>query len=110
MVMTMENPTKSYKYGLLFAGEPVSESEKARVMEEIEKIGSLTFALTISKEGWVAQCNEMPSLIAGNTNPNPTDTEIASEIREAIFAAFDVKLDTNGPRSPYQEFKYSIVG
>lgn len=98
-----------YKYGLLFGGESVSQSERARVMEEIEKIGSLTFALSISEEGWVAQCNEVPAIIAGNTNTNPSDIEITSEIRGAIFATFDVQTEPMGVESPYQEFKYSIV-
>jgi hypothetical protein len=105
----METPSKNYKYGMLFGGEPVSGSEKARVMEEIEKVGSLTFVLSISEEGWVAQCNEIPSIIAGNTNPNPSDVEITSEIRAAIFVAFDVKIEPAGIESPYQEFRYSIV-
>ena len=95
---------------MLFGGEPVSESEKARVMEEIQKVGSLTFVLTIGEEGWAAQCNEIPAIIASNTNPTPSDIEIKSEIRAAIFATFDVQLETTrGVESPYQEFKYSIV-
>lgn len=105
----METSPKDYKYGMLFGGEPVSESEKARVMEEVEKVGSLTFALSIGEEGWVAQCNEIQSIIAGNTNPNPSDIEITSEIRAAIFSTFDVKIESTGIESPYQEFKYSIV-
>jgi hypothetical protein len=106
----METSSTNYKYGMLFGGEPVPESEKARVMEEVKKVGSLTFALSISEEGWVAQCNEIPSIIAGNTNPNPSDVEITSEIRIAIFSTFDVKTEsTGGVESPYQEFKYSIV-
>ena len=106
----METSSMNYKYGMLFGGELVSGSEKARVMEEIEKVGSLTFALSINEEGWVAQCKEIPSIIAGNTNPNPSDIEITSEIRAAIFSAFDVKTEsTGGVESPYQEFKYTIV-
>ena len=108
-MVLMETPSKNYQYGLLFAGEAVSLSEKARVMEEIEKVGSLTFALSLNDEGWVAQCNEMPALIAGNTNPHPSDIEIKSEIRSAIFSAFDVKTEPVGVESPYQEFKYAIV-
>jgi hypothetical protein len=105
----METISKNFKYGMLFGGELVSESEKARVMEEIGKVGSLTFALNIGEEGWVAQCLEIPSIIAGNTNPNPSDIEITSEIRVAIFSTFDVKIESAGIESPYQEFKYSIV-
>src|SRR3989344_1744655 len=105
----MDTLTTNYQYGLLFGGEPVSESEKARVIEEIKKVGSLTFSLSLNEEGWVAQCNEMPSLIAGNTNPSPSNIEIKSEIRATIFSAFDVQTEQMRIESPYQEFKYSIV-
>ncbi len=104
----METSVANYKYALLFGGEPVSASEKTRVIDEVKKLGSLTFALTMNEEGWAAQCNEMPALIAGNTNPHPTDIEIQSEIRTAIFAAFDVQTNQPGSvESPYQEFKYT---
>ena len=105
----MDTLTTNYQYGLLFGGEPVSESEKARVIEEIKKVGSLTFSLSLNEEGWVAQCNEMPSFIAGNTNPSPSNIEIKSEIRATIFSAFDVQTEQMRIESPYQEFKYSIV-
>jgi len=103
-MVRMEN---NYKYASLFGGEAVAESEKARVIEEVRKIGSLTFVIQKDEEGWSAQCQEMPALIAGNTNSNPTDIEIHSEIRSAIFAAFDVKVEQV---SPYQEgFKYAAA-
>lgn len=99
----------SYKYGALFGGESIAESEKARVMEEISKVGSLTFTIDRDTEGWSAQCVEIPSIIAGNTNPNPNDIEIQSEIRSAIFATFDVKIEQS-ITSPYQpDFKYSAA-
>lgn len=98
----------SYKYGVLFGGELVADSEKARVQKEIQKVGSLTFTIALSESGWSAQCKEIPSIIAGNTNPTPTNIEIESEIRSAIFATFDVKVDRPNVESPYQNsFKYS---
>ena len=97
-----------YKYGLLFAGFNVSEEEKFRVGKEIEKLGSLTFQIHKSDEGWFAQCNEVSGIIAGNANPNPTDAEIQAEIRQAIFSAFNVEVDVpdSAITSPYT-FEYS---
>lgn len=105
----METTSTNYKYGMLFGGEPVSASEKARVLEEVAKVGSLTFGLTFTTEGWTAQCNEIPSIIAGNTNPDPNDIEIQSEIRAAIFATFDVKMEPQDIASPYQGFRYAVT-
>ena len=104
----MDIPAANYKYGMLFGGEPVPASEKARVIEEIGKItpGPLTFTLTTNSEGWAAQCNEIPAIIAGNTNKDPNDIEIQSEIRAAIFAVFDVKLEPQDVTSLYQGFRY----
>ncbi len=100
-----------YKYGMLFAGEPVPESERLRVMEELSQTGQLTFELERSVEGWSAQCNEIPAIIAGNTNPNPSDIEIQSELRSAIFAAFNVQVEKPDVTSPYFQqdiFRYSV--
>src|SRR3990167_3521172 len=58
----METYSTNYKYCMLFGGEPVSASEKDRVLEEVEKVGSLTFGLSFTTEGWTAQCNEIPSI------------------------------------------------
>lgn len=93
---------------LIFAGLPVSEEERFRVGKEIEKVGGLTFGkIERSEDGWVAQCKEIPSIIAGNTNPKPTNTEIESEIRQAILAAFgvDVKMEEQQIKSPFK-FEY----
>ena len=105
----METHT-AYKHGLLFGNEPVSESERARVLNEIEKVGTLTFSITSDEHGWAAQCNEVPAIIAGNSTTHPSDEEITSEIRSAIFAAFDVQIEAaRTVESPYQEFRYAIV-
>src|SRR3989338_8691425 len=86
---------------MLFGNNPaVSMDERARVMAELEKIGSLTFSLSKDKNGWVAQCDEVTGIIAGGTNPNPSPNEIETEIRSAIFAAFNVH-ETIEPKSPY---------
>ncbi len=99
---------KTYKLGLLFAGLPVSDSERFRVGQEMEKVGGLTFKVEISEGGWVAQCNEINGIIAGNKNTNPTDVEIESEIRQAILSAFGVKFEEKSVQSPYK-FEYEIA-
>ncbi|MCX6789909.1 MAG: hypothetical protein NTV60_00065 [Candidatus Kaiserbacteria bacterium] len=91
----------------LFGNNPdISLDERARVLTELQKIGSLTFNLTTDAEGWVAQCGEVPGILAGGTNPKPTSAEIESQIRESIYAAFDVK-EIRDKTSPY--FTYNDV-
>lgn len=93
-------------YGMIFAGFNVSEEEKFRVGTEITKVGSLTFdKIEKSAEGWFAQCKEIEGIIAGSTNPTPTNTEIESEIRQAIFSAFNVKIIETPTETPFK-FEY----
>jgi hypothetical protein len=99
---------EKYKLGLLFAGLPISDSERFRVGKEIEKVGGLTFKVDICEDGWSAECNEIGGIIAGNSNSKPTDAEIESEIRNAILSAFDVKFEENSIESPYK-FEYQVV-
>ena len=101
---------KGNKYALIFAGINVSSEEQFRVGKEIEKVGGLTFGkIEKTEDGWVAQCREILSIIAGNTNPNPTNIEIESEIRQAILAAFNVEIiEDQSIKSPFK-FKYDGV-
>lgn len=86
----------------LFGNNPsVSLDERARVAAELEKIGSLTFSLRKDENGWVAQCDEVPGIIAGGANPNPSPMEMESEIRSSVFAAFNVRETEPEPKSPY---------
>ena len=94
------------KFANLFGNNPdISASERLRVVSELEKIGSLTFKIEISEEGWVAQCNEVHGTMAANTNPTPTNAEIEAQIREAIFSAFNIKFDRI--KSPFG-FEYEL--
>jgi hypothetical protein len=78
-------------YALLFGNNPdISLDERARILNELQKIGSLTFNISKDEGGWVAQCEEIRGIIAGDTNPNPNNSEIESQIRDAIFSAFNV--------------------
>ena len=85
----------------------ISLEEKVRVIQEIEKVGGLTFTVRKNAEGWVAQCNEIRGIITGNTNPTPTAIEIESQIRDAIFGAFNVKIEKTPVESPFG-FEYLV--
>ncbi len=95
---------------LIFAGITVSPEESFRVGLEIKKIGGLTFSkIKRSKEGWFTQCDQVPGIIAGNTNPNPDNVEIEAHIRQAIIAAFNIKVvGETSIESPFR-FEYDSV-
>ncbi len=95
-------------FASVFGNNPdISLEERNRVIKELEKIGSLTFKVEKTEEGWVAECNEIPGIIAGNTNPNPSSAEIESQVREAIYLAFNVKIEKKPTPSP-MIFQYSV--
>lgn len=97
-----------YTPASLFGNNPdISLEERVRVTQEIEKIGGITFSVQKNAEGWVAQCREVKGIITGNTNPHPTSIEIESQIRDAIFAAFNVKLEKSAIASPFG-FEYVV--
>lgn len=97
-----------YTAASLFGNNPdVSLEERVRVAQEIEEIGGLTFSVTKDAEGWVAQCREVKGIITGNTNPTPTAVEIESQIRDALFAAFNVKVEKRPLASPFR-FEYIV--
>jgi len=91
----------------LFGNNPaISLEERDRVIAELRKIGSLTFSIDVSGDGWIAQCKEIDGLIAANTNPTPSNMEIESQIREAVYTAFNVKFER--VPSPLK-FEYTVT-
>ncbi len=105
----MENPVNA----LLFGNNPdISMDERARVLTELNKIGSLTFEVSSDEDGWAAQCKEVTGIIAGGINPNPSNPEVEAAIRDSIFAAFSVKAKSESPEnfqaSPF--FTYGDFG
>ena len=93
---------ENQKSAALFGNNPdISLDERARVIVELNKIGSLNFDITLNEDGWTAQCKEVPGIIAGGTNLNPAASEIENQIRDAIYAAFDVKIEEKKKESPY---------
>lgn len=103
----MENDNK--KLALIFSGLQVSDGERFRVGQEIEKLGGLTFSkIHKSLDGWFTQCDQHEGILACGTNPNPTPSEIENEIRLAIISAFNVKVDnTSYEESPFK-FEFSF--
>ena len=94
--------SKNTAFAALFGNNPaISLDERARVMGELEKVGTLTFSVSKDENGWVAQCDEASGIIAGGTNPTPSTNEMESEIRSAIFAAFNVHETEPEAKSPY---------
>ena len=61
-------------------------------IKEVGRDGMLHFIIKSHKEGWLAQCEEIPGIVTGNTNSNPDQEEINKHIREAIFSAFSVNI------------------
>jgi len=51
----------------------------------------LHFTIQKDGDGWVAKCNEFEGIITGGLNPNPDSFEVESQIRDAIYTAFDIK-------------------
>ena len=99
---------ETLKHALLFGNNTdISLDEKVRILAELEKIGSLTFKIQKTEGGWIAESKEIEGLVAGNSNPNPSSAEIESEIREAIFAVFNVKREPVATVSPLQ-FAYTF--
>lgn len=98
------------KYVALFGKDSkVPFAEQFKVFEKVHELGGLTFKVEKHKEGWTAQCNEVPGIVAGSTNPKPTAKEIESEIREAILSAFDVEdVKSKGDVVRSNLVKYSI--
>lgn len=98
---------ENLNYASLFEGNPdIGLNERVRVLRELQEIGSLTFDLTVNKDGWMAECKEVEGIIAGGTNLNPSSAELASNIRDSIFAAFDVKTEVE-EKSVMKDFKGS---
>lgn len=102
---------KDKNYAALFGNNPdISLEERNRVISELQKIGGLTFTIHVDEGGWMAQCNEVDGIIAGNTNPNPSNSEIESQIRDAVYVAFNVRMDRKDVASVPSplRFAYSI--
>lgn len=86
----------------------IPEDEKVRFTEALNRVGKLTFTVQQDSDGWTAQCNEVDGIIASDTNPNPSVSDIENNIREAIFAAFGVKEFMKSPFFSYSNLPVSV--
>jgi hypothetical protein len=102
---------KIKQFANVFGNEPdISFEEKMRVVNELNKVGSLNFTVEKSEDGWMAECAEVPSIITGNSNPSPSNFEIESLIREAIFSAFGVHFQVKSELAPSPlQFQFSAL-
>jgi len=86
-----------YKLASLFGMNKKAEDIRAleNMKAEIQKVGGLLhFTVAQHGDGWTAQCNEIEGIMTGGINPNPTDEEIETNIREAIHTAFHIPTAT----------------
>jgi hypothetical protein len=72
------------------------ESMNAQI-KEVGKDGMLHFTIETHQQGWMAQCEEIKGIVTGNTNPNPSQEEINSHIRDAVFSAFNIAPKNSYP-------------
>ena len=78
---------------------PIFEGKDAQDYRAIQNMtnqlkdmgGMLHFAIHKNEDGWTASCNEVEGIVTGGLNSNPSNFEIESQIREAIYTAFDIK-------------------
>ena len=77
-------------------------------IKEIGRDGMLHFTIKTHKKGWTAQCEEIEGIVTGNTNPNPSQDEINTNIRNAIFTAFNVQPKSIAKKSNNDSFNALI--
>ena len=79
----------------IFAGNEAEDFASVESMtRQIRDLGGmLHFTITRSGDGWMAKCNEVEGIITGGLNPDPSEFEIESQIREAIYTAFDINVN-----------------
>lgn len=82
------------------AREKVDDEEVKEAFERMykqiqEKGGGFHFSMKVDDEGWFAECQEFPSIVAGSSNKNPTKEEVFHSIIEAIKIAFDIPITTS---------------
>ena len=69
-----------------------------KVVEGLDR--TLHFRLEQSREGWLAQCEEIKGIITGGTNANPSQEEIVAHIRDAVRAALNLPARSSLSRLP----------
>ena len=96
----MEKAKKLYP---LLDGLTVAESKEEvnNAMGQIKDLGGvLLFNIEKFSDGWSAQCKQVPGIITGGTNPEPTESEMEFQIRDAIHSALNLRT-----KLPYETLK-----
>lgn len=73
-----------------FPIKPESDHRIRNLQVALEQHGGFHFKIERHKDGWTAECEDVKGIITGGTNPNPTQEEVDSQIKDAIFTAFGV--------------------
>ncbi|OJI08680.1 MAG: hypothetical protein COV08_03265 [Candidatus Vogelbacteria bacterium CG10_big_fil_rev_8_21_14_0_10_49_38] len=77
---------------------PENKADESRAQEALKQIeavgGILKFDLETDEHGWSAQCKQIPAIITGGSNSDPTESEIENQIRDAVHSAFHVSTKT----------------
>ena len=55
---------------------PRNSFEVRNMLMEVKKHGGLSFNIRKYEDGWLAECTDIKGIVAGDTNPNPTQNEI----------------------------------
>jgi predicted RNase H-like HicB family nuclease len=75
---------------LRFPINPEMDMRVQNMILEIKRRGKLRFTIQKNEEGWIAECEEIKGIITGGTNPHPTQEEVESQIKDAVFTAFGI--------------------
>ena len=61
------------------------------MLSDIQRLGgSLKFIVKKTNEGWLAECENLKGIITGGANSLPTEKEMNSQIKDAVFTAFGI--------------------
>ncbi len=61
-----------------------------RLAKVFEDKRGLSFRLNITNDGWVAECVDIPGIITGGSEVNPSKQLMKNQIADAIFSAFEI--------------------
>ena len=87
--------------------DPIAFNNMAKELEQFSE--PLFFAVERSSDGWVVQCKQIPGIITGGSNPNPSDEEISNAIRDAIRAAFNIAVTPRPQTNNIDYFQLDTV-
>lgn len=69
---------------------PLKNESVLSMVRKINELGGLQFTLSTHKDGWTAECKNLPGILTGDTDPHPSLYEVDKNIKDAIFTAFGI--------------------